>query len=96
MPTFDYPEMTHEQLAVLRERAAADPEMQRLLAPFEHQAFAREWTRESPWLAGMSLPAAIPAYQLAKLLGLGGEEATPASWEQLLRGYRGLGEGLGR
>jgi hypothetical protein len=68
--------------------------MQRLLAPFEHQAFAREWTRENPYLAVPSLAAAIPVYQGAKLLGLGGPDATPASLDQLFAGYRGMMEGL--
>jgi len=92
--------MSHEELARLRERTAVrnprDRWLQELLAPFEHQAFAREWVREDPLVAVPSLGVAIPAYQLAKLFGLGGKEATPASLDQMFGGYRGLVQGLRR
>lgn len=88
MPSPSLSELSHEELSKLREKS----DLQALLAPFEHQAFAREWTRENP-LNALSLLPAIPGYQLYKLLGLD-KEATPPSLDQLFGGYRGLIEGL--
>lgn len=77
---------------------------QPMLAPYEHQAFAREWTRDNPMLAVPSLAAATPLYYLlkqpllmsmGKSLGLVGPDATPASLDQLQAGFRGIGQGLG-
>ena len=81
---------THEELYMLRAQPGAD---QGMLAPHEHRAFAREWSQESPVAAGLSLPFAIPAYQLAKLLGLQ-DARTPASLDELFAGYHGLAEGM--
>ena len=67
---------------------------QRILAPAEHQAFAREFAQDSPRTAAFTMPFMIPGYQAYKLLGGGGPDATPASWDQLLHGYKGLWEGL--
>ena len=94
--------LTHAQLFNMREKARGTPEFQRL-APAEHGAFAREWTQEMPWLAAPSLAVAAPLYyaakqrpliELAQKLGLVGPDATPASLEQLLASYRGIGQGL--
>lgn len=71
------------------------PDMQARLAPFEHQATAREQVAISPW----SSPAwaLMPAgYQAFKALG-GGEHddmTTPASLDQALAGMKGSGQGL--
>jgi hypothetical protein len=90
MPSLE--EMAHEEL--LRKRLSQPGGMDdSLLAPFEHMAFAREWTKENPWVAVPSLSAAIPLYQLAKLLGY---EGTKPSLDQLFAGYRGIGQGLRR
>ena len=86
----DLSELMHDEL--LRRRDTSDPLTSDLLAPFEHQAFAREWTKVDP-LAKFALPFAIPGYQLAKLLGLY-PSASPASLDQLFAGYTGLAQGL--
>lgn len=64
------------------------------VAPQEHRAFAREWTRENPWVAVPSLLAAIPSYSAAKRLGLI-RARTPGTLEEMGEAYRGIGEGLG-
>ena len=66
---------------------------QQNLGPQEHQAFAREWTRDNPWLAVPSLTAAIPMYSGAKALGLT-KARSPASLDEMASGYRGMWEGL--
>lgn len=82
---------SHADLYMMRARS--DPRMQGMLAPIEHRAFAREWAQESPVVAGLSLPFAIPAYQLAKLLGLQSAR-TPASLDELFGGLQGYTEGM--
>jgi hypothetical protein len=87
----DLGEMPHEEL--YRMRASAAPEMQGMLAPFEHRAFAREFAQESPVKAALSLPFAVPAYSLAKALGLQ-KARTPATMDEVFAGYHGLAEGM--
>jgi hypothetical protein len=84
-------DLSHEKLYLMR--LASDLDINKLLAPFEHRAFAREWVRENPWLAVPSLAFSIPGYQLSKMLRLRGE-GTGASLDQLFAGYQGLFEGL--
>lgn len=83
-------DLDHAALYNMRSKPGAD---QGMLAPQEHRAFAREWAQESPVIAGASLPFAIPAYQLAKLLGLQ-KARTPASLDELFAGYHGYAEGM--
>lgn len=85
-------DLYHDQLLQMRKRAR--PEEQDLLAPLEHKAFAREYTRENPW-AAPGLAAAIPAYQLAKLFNLVKSRSKP-SLDQMFAGYEGLFQGLNR
>lgn len=85
--------MSNEELMQLRKQYNQDTEAQDVLAPLEHQAFAREWTQENPFAATVSLPFAIPAYTAAKYLGLTGSRSSP-SLSQLTAGYKGLGQGL--
>lgn len=96
-----YTTMSHAELAMLRDKA--DAAMQPLLAPYEHRAFAREWTQENPMLAAPSLAAAAPLYYVAKQkpiielmqrFGWVGKDATPASLDQLIQSYKGIAEGL--
>lgn len=96
-------DLDHATLFRMREKARGTPDFQNL-APAEHGAFAREWTKEQPWLAAPSLAVASPLYYLAKQkplisaaqsLGLVGDDATPASLDQLLASYRGIAQGLG-
>ena len=89
-----YAQMPWADLTVARERLPVSSAGQQVLAPAEHQAFAREYAQENPWKAGFSMPLMIPSYQLLKLFGGGGPNATPASWDQLTHGYKGLWEGL--
>lgn len=83
--------MDHESLYRMREYAR-DPEIQKLLAAFEHRAFAREATRENPLMAA-SLLFATPLYTAGKAVGLINSR-TPASWNQLGQGLLGIKEGL--
>lgn len=83
-------EQTHEEL--YRARRAPDAD-QGMLAPFEHRAFAREFAKESPLRAAISLPFAIPAYTAAKAAGLTGARS-PASLDEMFAGFHGLAEGM--
>lgn len=76
-------------------KAYPDPGVQRALAPYEHQAFAREYTQEYPVraLAGIG---AVPAYQAAKVGGLlGSRSGTLDPRGQVRAGYRGMLQGYG-
>ena len=96
--------MSHAQLSMLRDQLPPDHPLQALIAPHEHTAFAREWTQDNPMVAAPALALAAPLYYLAKQpslvglaqrLGLVGDNPTPASTDQLLAAYRGIGQGLG-
>lgn len=84
------PSRSHAELYSLRDRLPPDQQAQ--IAPYEHRAFAREVVADSPLMA-LSLFAGVPAYQLAKLLGMTGSRTGP-SLDQLKQGYIGIGEGL--
>lgn len=81
-------QMSHSDLYRMRQNY---PD-QNAIAPYEHRAFAREWAQESPVAAGLSLPFAIPAYSLYKLFGA--DARSQPSMEEIMQGYKGLGEGL--
>jgi hypothetical protein len=72
-------------------RARAPKEMQGLLSPFEHQAFAREAVQENPLMA-LPIAAGTLAYQPYKMLM--GARSEP-SLDQVGRGLLGVGQGLG-
>ena len=87
---------------LMQAREQADAQGNEQLAPYEHQAYARELTQENP-INALGLAVAAPAYYVAKQpalmglsqkLGIVGEGATPASMEQLKRAYRGIYQGL--
>lgn len=84
--------LSHEELYRMRNKAGID---QGMLGPYEHRAFAREFAKESPLRAAMSLPFAIPAYSLSKKLGIS-DARSPASIEEMKQAYLGLLEGLRR
>jgi hypothetical protein len=66
--------------------------MQEVLAPLEHKAFAREYTKENPLMAPAMLTA--PAlYYLAKKMRLMGAR-TPPSIDQVFAGMEGTIQGL--
>ena len=89
----EYTNMSHADLLSLRNSLANDDPRHREIAPFEHRAFAREWAQERPFMATASLPFAIPAYTAAKAVGAVSARS-PASFDEMTQGYRGLGEGL--
>lgn len=90
--------MPHSQLSILREKLKNVPQIYQALAPYEHQAFAREWTRESPAIAIPSLTAAIPLQYAAKRMGLMPQMSdaplSPPSINQVTQGFRGIGQGI--
>lgn len=71
-------------------RARAPAEMQGLLSPYEHRAFAREAVTENPLMA-LPIAAGVPAYQIYKAIM--GARSRP-SLDQVGQGLLGVGEGL--
>lgn len=72
-------------------RGHAKPEDQKKIAKYEHRAFARESVAENPLMAA-SLTAAIPAYQIYKLMNSQSRSGFDPS--QVLESFVGVGEGL--
>ena len=89
----DYQNMSHSDLMNLRANLAPNDPRQAQLAPFEHRAFAREWTKDSPFIAPLSLSMVIPAYAAAKAVGLQKARTAP-SWAEIGQGYAGIWDGL--
>lgn len=89
----DYKSMSHADLYALRGSLAPNDPRQAELAPYEHRAFAREWTQDSPWIAPLSLAFAVPAYTAAKATGFQ-KARSPASWSEIGQGYAGIYDGL--
>jgi len=89
----DYARMSHAQLLNLRNSLNPNDPLQAVIAPYEHAAFAREWTQESPFTAIPSLMLSIPAYTAAKGVGLV-HARSPASLGEMAQSYRGMGQGL--
>lgn len=90
----DLEDMSHEQLFMLRERNPNNKAAQELLAPYEHQAFAREATNENPLLA-LPIAVAAPVYAAVKSLGfMTDDQTTKPSLSQVGRGLKGVGQGL--
>jgi hypothetical protein len=85
--------LSHAALYNMRANTKS-PEMQQVLAPLEHQAFAREFVQEKPVLGTASLAVAAPLYELAKALGAVRARSDP-SLESLGAAYKGIGQGLG-
>ena len=81
-------EMDHAQLYQMRARAPK--EMQGLLSPYEHRAFAREASAENPMMA-LPIAAGTLAYQPYKVLM--GARSAP-SMSQVGQGLLGVGEGV--
>lgn len=89
----DYRNMPHAELLRLRNSLPPDDPLQAQLAPLEHAAFAREWTRDNPFIAVPALAVSIPGYTAAKSLGLTSAR-TPGNISEVLEGFRGVGRGL--
>lgn len=88
-----YEGMSHADLLRLRNSLAPSDPRQAEIAPYEHAAFAREWTMENPAVAVPSLMVSIPGYSLAKLMGVG-RARSPASLGEMAQSFRGVGQGL--
>lgn len=88
-----YETMSHADLLRLRNSIPPNDPRQQMLAAYEHQAFAREWTRQHPIIAPLSLMFAIPAYTAAKKLGIV-HSRTPGSVNEMAAGYDGMWQGL--
>jgi len=84
--------MSHQDLLAMRMQPNVD---QSYLAPYEHRAFARETVEQNPAMA-VPMLTSIPAYQIAKVLGLGSDDTikTPPSLNQAVQGGVGVFEGL--
>lgn len=80
--------MSHAELYQMRSRAPMDA--QNTIAPYEHQAFAREAVGENPFMA-LPIATAIPMYQVYKAIM--GSRSQP-SFDQVTHGMQGVGEGL--
>jgi hypothetical protein len=82
--------MDHASLYMLR--AKAPKEVQGLLSPYEHQAFAREAVQENPLMA-LPIAAGTLAWPVYKTLVSPGR--SEPSLDQVKRGLLGVGQGLG-
>lgn len=89
----NYEGMSNSALMQLRNSLPDHDPRQRQIAPYEHQAFAREWIQDRGWSGVPSMAVAIPGYALAKLLGIQ-RARTPPSLAQVAHGYRGMGQGI--
>ena len=89
--------MSWEELQQLRVKYEGKPNIQRILAPYEHKAWARETVRDNPAMAPL-MALMVPGYQAMKVgaqaLGLSDKEETPPSMQQLSSGFKGIYEGL--
>ena len=100
-PSFDtdaLDKMDWDSLHGLRTNFAGNMAAQQVLAPFEHQAYAREAVQNNP-LNAIGYSVMIPAYQAAKTVGLikpvdNNNPVTPPSLAELLHGFRGVKQGL--
>lgn len=77
--------------ALYNARAKAPQEIQGLLSPYEHRAFAREATMENPLMA-LPIAAGTLAWPIYKTLVSPGR--SEPSLSQVQHGLLGVGEGL--
>ncbi len=83
-------------LLELRRKAGPNKELQNLLAPFEHRAYARETLAAEPSLKNLlGLLVSVPAYSGARSTGILGGRSDP-SLEHITQGLIGIGEGVGQ
>lgn len=89
--------MPWDQLIALRQQYKAHPEVQEMLAQFEHRAYAREEVAKNPMMAPV-YGAMVPAYAgykaLGKLMGTRGPNETGGTLGQMVQGFTGVGEGI--
>lgn len=90
----EYPDLSNlsfDELRAIRERYNGNQEMQNYLAPYEHEAYAREDVSGRPYMA-LPYLAMVPGYQIRKLIT--GEGRSQPSLAELSGGYRGVIRGL--
>lgn len=77
-------------------RMQGDMDQNIRLAPYEHQAFAREYVESNPVVGPIAMALLTAGYTPAKALGIikTDEKTTPPSIEQMLGGFRGIGQGV--
>jgi len=80
----------------LRARYSGDMNMQKIIAPMEHKAWAEDYVKRNPWTGPLGVGTLIPAYQAVKGMGWGNSDAntTPPSLDQLFAGYEGIYGGV--
>lgn len=83
-------QMDHATL--YRARQYIPAQLQGLVSPYEHRAFAREATQENPLMA---LPIAVGTLAYQPYKALMGARSAP-SFDQVGQGLLGVGEGLAR
>ena len=82
-----------DTLIQARQALPPDDPQQVQIAPYEHRAFARERVAENP-LQALTFAAAIPGYQLVKMVKSFGTGQTPPSMDQFTHGMTGIAEGV--
>jgi hypothetical protein len=97
-PTSAMGSMTWAQLQAMRNQAGQDMAAQIAIAPYEHQAYARD-EPGSPLKSALTGFVLEPGYQALKALGVqfdGGDglPQTPASVAELIGGVKGGWQGL--
>jgi hypothetical protein len=83
--------MSWQNLVALRNQYNDDQQAQNAIAPYEHQAYAREAVEQNPMNA-LAYMAMIPGYQAYKVAT--GEGRSSPSVEELLHGYKGVFQGI--
>jgi hypothetical protein len=81
-----------EELGTMR-NSTSDKREQDRIAPYEHRAWAREYTKENPE-AILVTPAMSVAYNVLKALGMQSGRSDPSA-KAILEGTKGSIEGLG-
>jgi len=84
-------DMSHADLYRLRGLSSKDE--QSTIAPLEHRAFAREYTKEHP-VSGYGVPLAALGYYLGKKTGAI-KSRTPADLDQVFGAVQGTLQGYG-
>ena len=86
-------EMSHSDLYRARALAKGDPATQKMLAPLEHRAFAKDFVGDHPVIAA-GMPLAALGYYIGKRGGLI-KSRTPADLDQVFGAVQGTLQGYG-
>ena len=84
-----------EDLYFLRKKYAGNPDLQSILAPYEHRAYYREMAQTDPYQA-MAMSLIEPVYQGVKPFLSSDNMTTPPSLDQITQSWKGIYEGLRR